>query len=152
MTGSLLILATPGDTWFQRNVLAWPPLVWTGLISYALYLWHWPLLSFLNILAEGRPPLALRWLALGSSFLLAWLTYRYIELPIRRRKERGFNLRLAAAAAIAGLAGVVVYMTGGVSQRFDADIQALHSGPRRDELCPRAIRRPGADQLLPHDQ
>ncbi|MFC4307770.1 acyltransferase family protein [Steroidobacter flavus] len=136
VTGSLLILATPGDSWFQRKVLASRPLVWTGLISYALYLWHWPLLSFLNILAAGLPPLALRWVALGLSFLLAWLTYRYIELPIRRHKELRFNLRLAAAATIAGLAGIVVYVTGGVAQRFDSDIQALHHGPRRDALCP----------------
>jgi peptidoglycan/LPS O-acetylase OafA/YrhL len=136
VTGSLLILATPGESWFQRKVLGSRPLVWTGLISYALYLWHWPLLSFLNILAAGLPPLALRWLALGLSFLLAWLTYRYIELPIRRHKELRFNLRLAAAAAIAGLAGVVVYVTGGVAQRFDADIRDLHAGPRRDALCP----------------
>lgn len=135
VVGSLLILATPGDSRFQR-VLTSRPLVWTGLISYALYLWHWPLLSFLNILAAGLPPLALRWLALGLSFLLAWLTYRYIELPIRRHKELQFNLRLAAAAAIAGLAGMVIYVTGGVAQRFDADIQALHHGPRRDALCP----------------
>jgi peptidoglycan/LPS O-acetylase OafA/YrhL len=135
VTGSLLILATPGDTWFQRKVLASRPLVWTGLISYALYLWHWPLLSFLNILAAGPPPLALRWLALGLSFLLAWLTYRFIELPIRRNKERRFNLRLAAAAAVAGLAGVLVYTTGGGAQEFDADIQALSHGPRRDALC-----------------
>lgn len=136
VTGTLLILATPGDPWFQRRVLASRPLVWTGLISYALYLWHWPLLSFLNILEAGLPPLALRWLALGLSFLLAGLTYRYVELPIRRHKEPQFNLRLAAGAAIAGLAGTVIYVTGGVAQRFDADIQALHHGPRRDALCP----------------
>ncbi len=91
-------------------------MVWFGLISYALYLWHWPLLSFLNILAAGLPPLAVRWLALGSSILLAWLTYRYIELPVRRHKERRFNFRLAAAAAVAGVAGLVVYATGGVAQ------------------------------------
>jgi hypothetical protein len=96
---------------------------------------HWPLLSFLNILSAGPPPVALRWIALGSSFLLAWLTYRYIEVPIRRRKDWKFNLRLAASAVAAGIAGVIIYAAGGVSQRFDADIQALRQGPRRDELC-----------------
>ncbi|HEY5757135.1 MAG TPA: acyltransferase family protein, partial [Steroidobacter sp.] len=135
VTGSLLILATPGDGWFQRHVMGSRYLVWAGLISYALYLWHWPLLSFLNILEAGLPPLALRWLALVSSFLLAWLTYRYVELPIRRRTEPRFNFRLAAAAAVAGAAGVAIYASGGVTQRFDADLQALHHGPRRDALC-----------------
>jgi hypothetical protein len=135
VVGTLFILATPGDAWIQRNVLGSRLLVWFGLISYALYLWHWPLLSFLNILEAGLPPVAVRWVALASSILLAWLTYRYIELPIRRHKERRFNFRLAAAAAVAGLAGLVVYATGGVAQRFDADIRALHHGPRLDKQC-----------------
>ncbi|GFE84101.1 acyltransferase [Steroidobacter agaridevorans] len=135
VVGTLFILATPGDAWIQRNVLGSRLLVWFGLISYALYLWHWPLLSFLNILEAGLPPLAVRWVALLSSIVLAWLTYRYIELPVRRHKERRFNFRLAAAAAVAGVAGLVVYVTGGVAQRFDADIRALHHGPRLDKQC-----------------
>ena len=133
--GALLILATPENAWVQRNVLGSRLLVWTGLISYALYLWHWPLLSFLNILSSGPPPVAIRWIALGTSFLLAWLTYRYIEIPVRRRKEWKFNIRLAASAGAAGLAGVVIYAAGGVAHRFDADIQALRHGPRLDRTC-----------------
>lgn len=134
--GTLLILATSENAWLERHVLGSPPLVWTGLISYALYLWHWPLLSFLNILEAGPAPLATRWVALGASFLLAWLTYRYVEVPIRRRRDSRFNIRLAASAAAAGLAGLIIYSMGGISQRFDTDIQALRHGPRRDELCP----------------
>jgi peptidoglycan/LPS O-acetylase OafA/YrhL len=135
VTGALLILATPENAWLQRRVLGSRPLVWTGLISYALYLWHWPLLSFLNILAAGPSPLIFRWLALALSFLLAWLTYRYLEVPIRRHKDPKFNFRLAGAAGVAAVAGVAVYAAGGVAQRFDTDIQALHHGPRRDQLC-----------------
>jgi peptidoglycan/LPS O-acetylase OafA/YrhL len=133
--GTLLILATPEHVWFQRRVLGSRPLVWTGLISYALYLWHWPLLSFLNILDAGPPPLAVRCAALGLSFLLAWITYRWVELPIRRRKEFKINIRLASAAAAVGIAGVIIYTNGGMAQRFDTDLQALRAGPRRDELC-----------------
>ncbi len=135
VVGSLLILATPENTWLQRRVFGSRALVWTGLISYALYLWHWPLLSFLNILEAGAPPLALRWAALGLSFLLAWLTYRFIELPIRRHKDSRFNMGLAGAAVAAGVAGLIIYATGGVAQRFDVDIQALRHGPRRDAQC-----------------
>ncbi len=135
VAGTLLILSTPENVSLQRYLLGSRPLVWTGLISYALYLWHWPLLSFLNILEAGSPPLAIRWIALGLSFLLAWLTYRYIEIPIRKRQGLRFNIRLAASAAAAGVAGMIIYATGGVAQRFDADVQALRHGPRRDELC-----------------
>jgi hypothetical protein len=133
--GSLLILATPENAWLHRHVLGSPPLVWTGLISYGLYLWHWPLLSFLNILEAGSPPLTNRWVALGLSFLLAWLTYRHVELPARRQNGLSFNLRLLASAAAAGVAGLIIYAAGGFAQRFDEDVRALHQGPRRDSLC-----------------
>ncbi|WP_116812083.1 acyltransferase family protein [Steroidobacter cummioxidans] len=135
VAGTLLILATPAHAWIQRRVLGWRPLVWVGLISYALYLWHWPLLSFLNILEAGLPPLAIRWVAVGMSFLLAWITYQFIEMPIRRRKERRLNYRLAASAAVAAAAGMVIYVTGGVAQRFDPDILALVHGPKIDKVC-----------------
>lgn len=135
VAGTLLILSTPEHASLQRYLLGSRPLVWTGLISYALYLWHWPILAFLNILAAGQPPLAIRWAALGLSFLLAWLTYRYIEAPIRRHKTLQFNIRLAASAAAAGVAGMIIFASGGVAQRFDVDIRALHHGPRRDALC-----------------
>lgn len=135
VVGTLMILATPGHSWMQRRVLGWRPLVWVGLISYALYLWHWPLLSFLNILEAGLPPLAIRWVAVGMSFLLAWITYQHIELPIRKRKEARLNYRLAASAAVAAAAGMVIYVTGGVSHRFDPDILALHHGPKLDKVC-----------------
>lgn len=135
VSGALLILVTPENAWLQRHVLGSRPLVWIGLISYALYLWHWPLLSFLNILAAGPPPLALRWLALLLAVVLASYTYQYIEVPIRRHKDRKFNFRLAAAVGVAAAAGIAIYTAGGVAQRFDTDIQALHHGPRRDALC-----------------
>ncbi|MBM0107796.1 acyltransferase [Steroidobacter sp. S1-65] len=135
VVGALLILATPEHVWLQRKVLGSRPLVWTGLISYALYLWHWPLLAFLNILSAGTPPAAIRWMALGAGFLLAGLTYHYVEIPIRKHKEWKFNIRLAASAVAAGLAGVIIYAAGGVAQRFDADIQALRHGPRLDRSC-----------------
>ncbi len=133
--GTLLILATPESAWLQRHVLGSRLLVWVGLISYALYLWHWPLLSFLNILGAGPPPVAIRWAALGLSVVLAWLTYRYIETPVRRHKHWRLNVGLATAAAAAGIAGLVIYANDGIAQRFGADIVALRHGPRIDEHC-----------------
>lgn len=135
VAGTLLILATPGNAWLPRRLLGSRPLTWVGLISYALYLWHWPLLSLLNILDAGSPPVAIRSTALGLSFLLAWLTYRYLETPIRTARGPAFNLPLVASAAAAGMAGVIIYASGGAAQRFSADIQALRHGPQSDPRC-----------------
>jgi hypothetical protein len=67
----------------NRVLLASSPLVAIGLISYPLYLWHWPLLSFARILESQTPELGLRLFLVLSSFVLAWLTYRFVEKPIR---------------------------------------------------------------------
>ncbi|MCI5221087.1 MAG: acyltransferase [Candidatus Electrothrix sp. AR4] len=58
-------------------------LVWFGLISYPLYLWHWPLLSFTRIIQSETPSRWTRTVAVGISILLAWLTYKFIEKPFR---------------------------------------------------------------------
>jgi peptidoglycan/LPS O-acetylase OafA/YrhL len=81
---ALLILAGQGGAWLNRRVLSLRPLVALGLISYPLYLWHWPLLVFPK-LAEGGMPGTLHrigWMALAV--LLAAATYWFIEKPVRR--------------------------------------------------------------------
>ena len=57
--------------------------MWFGLISYPLYLWHWPLLSFARILSSSVPELEIRIGVVAISILLSWLTYRFVEKPIR---------------------------------------------------------------------
>lgn len=133
--GTLLVLAAPEEAWFQRRVLGGPVLVYVGLISYALYLWHWPLLSFANILYAGLPPASVRWTVLLSSIALAALTYHLLEVPIRRRRQFRINAGLVAAAAVACLSGLAVYTTAGFPERFEVDLQALRHGPRIDALC-----------------
>lgn len=66
------------------------PVVWLGLISYSLYLWHWPVMAL-----GGLMPMASQ---LALSFLLAAGSYLYVEQPFRRR--RGFPARPTVAASI----------------------------------------------------
>ena len=82
--GACLLIAAGPAAIVNRTLLANRVLVWFGLISYPLYLWHWPLLSFARIVESARPDRSIRIAAVLASIGLAWLTYRFIEMPIRR--------------------------------------------------------------------
>jgi hypothetical protein len=81
ITGSMLLIAAGPDAVVNRTILRNPVMVWIGLISYPLYLWHWPLLSYLHILCEPTPTKKL--FALAAAIALAFSTYTLIEKRIR---------------------------------------------------------------------
>ena len=84
--GAMLIIVS-GLTEPRNNVaraLSTWPMVRIGLISYALYLWHWPLISFVRTMNYGERNIAEEICVVALSLALAVLTYRFIELPVRR--------------------------------------------------------------------
>jgi peptidoglycan/LPS O-acetylase OafA/YrhL len=83
-----LVLAAVSPTVVARG-LSTRSLVWLGTISYSLYLWHFWILATL-----GWP---LRAVTIPVSVLVAWLSYRYVEVPFRRRREQRPVLEPAAA-------------------------------------------------------
>ena len=100
---ALVIAARRGPV---NRLLSTPVLVWVGGISYSLYLWHWPVLAFIRYYI-GQYELHGPWLfvALVASFLLAWLSYRFVEQPARklsgvRRLAPGFALAAVGITAI----------------------------------------------------
>jgi peptidoglycan/LPS O-acetylase OafA/YrhL len=81
--GALLLIAAGSAAPVNRYLLASRPMVLLGQISYPLYLWHWPLLSFARIVL-GRPaPPLLAAALIGIAVLAAYATYRLVERPIR---------------------------------------------------------------------
>jgi peptidoglycan/LPS O-acetylase OafA/YrhL len=81
--GTALIISAGQGAWINRRVLSSPPLVWVGLISFPLYLWHWTLLSFARI-AEGKDPgLEIKLWSIVSCIALSWLSYKVIEQNLR---------------------------------------------------------------------
>lgn len=121
--GSCLLISAGEDTWFNRVILGNRFFVAVGLISYPLYLWHWPLLSFLRIMNYADFSMNLG--AVGLSFLLAWLTYQYLEKPIRRSKQA---LSLLCAMTLTGVLGLYVYhLDGVVSTRLASTAEASAS-------------------------
>jgi peptidoglycan/LPS O-acetylase OafA/YrhL len=103
--GTMLLICSK-DSRFNRTVLGNRSAVNIGLISYPLYLWHWPLLVFLQLWRGGVPPTNLqRVLVLALSFALAWLTYRLVERPIR------FGQRRVVAGLVTAMAAIAVVVT-----------------------------------------
>lgn len=130
VAGSFLLIlagaARPGIG--TTRFLAWPPLVWIGLVSYAWYLWHWPLLSFVRIYNFGQPGLARDGIAAVVALFLAIGSYWLIERPIlrlrRAKLESRKNWRFVGLAlvgcAIIALTGVA-YQTA-ITKAMEAAI------------------------------
>jgi peptidoglycan/LPS O-acetylase OafA/YrhL len=116
--GAALLIAVGPDAWVNRNILGKRLLVALGLISYPLYLWHWPILTFLRLLQGEVPPAWVRALALVSSFVLAWLTYAIVERPIRFGPRRTWIvIALCLAMAAIGSTGYYTYRADGIWSR-----------------------------------
>jgi peptidoglycan/LPS O-acetylase OafA/YrhL len=116
--GTFAIVAAGPGTWISRNVLAQPWLVWIGLISYPLYLWHWPLLSFARIVQGEAPAIPVRLAAVVLSVILAALTYEFVEKPIRHGPRRRFTIPVLCTTMVALLATALgTYRAGGLFER-----------------------------------
>lgn len=118
--GTAILIATGPSTPIGR-LLSIRPLVAIGLISYPLYLWHWPLLSFASIAGVKLTPLAATAIV-GIALLLAWLTYRFIETPIRSGASIKFRRYAPAFLAVlllgTGMLGMATQWSNGLAFRF----------------------------------
>ncbi|MBI5558573.1 MAG: acyltransferase [Deltaproteobacteria bacterium] len=113
--GALLIISAGPRSVLNRLVLSSRPMVWVGLISYPLYLWHWPLLSFATIMETKTPALGVRMTAVFLAVVLAWLTYLFIERPIRFGQRSKIKISsLALLMIMLATSGSVAFVKGNV--------------------------------------
>jgi peptidoglycan/LPS O-acetylase OafA/YrhL len=99
--------------WVNRFILSNCILVWFGLISFPLYLWHWPLLAFPRVIEGDEVAQATRVGLVLAAIALAWLTFWFIERPIRRGSAGAFRpMALAGAMSVTGLMGAAIYVAG----------------------------------------
>jgi peptidoglycan/LPS O-acetylase OafA/YrhL len=98
-TGAALLLIANPDNSINQGVLGARLMTSIGKLSYPLYLWHWPALAFARIVTGAPPTAAVTWAAVSCSCAAAYLTYRFVEAPIR---AGGFP-RAAIPAMVAGL-------------------------------------------------
>lgn len=117
--GTALSIAAGPRAWLNRCLWAQRPLVLIGLISFPLYLWHWPLLAFARIIAGEELPTRTRATLLSCALLLAIATYRFVERPLRnvRIASRWRVPALVTGMAAIGIAGFATFEAHGLPRR-----------------------------------
>ncbi|MCS5516145.1 acyltransferase [Pseudomonas qingdaonensis] len=101
--GAVLLIAAGPEAWLNRVLMSNRLMVWIGLISFPLYLWHWPILTFARIVNGDVPDVSVRVAAVLLSIVLAWITYRFIERPIREGGDgNGKAYALVSAMVVMG--------------------------------------------------
>lgn len=117
--GAACIILAEEKAWFNRCILSNKTVVWFGLISYPLYLWHWPLLVFVRIIEVDKPKPIWRLSILIMSVLLAWLTHFFIEKPMRFYKHWLVTVGLLLTLTVIGCLGYFITQNTGFPNRFN---------------------------------
>ena len=93
------------------DVLAWRPFVFIGVISYGVYLWHWPMLQWLRRgFGPGAGSLAIAAAGAVATLTVAWVSYRVVERPIRTGKLGTWDLTPARSWALLGTSFAAVLL------------------------------------------
>ena len=139
---TLCLIAAGPLSWVNRVILSRPQLVFIGLISYPLYLWHWPLLYFARLLDNPSPSPMVLALVIIASLALSCLTYYGIERPLRRSPNLNrIAGMLLAATALIGVAGWNISQAGvggALAQSFPL-VGAAHNDNGADKQMATAI-------------
>jgi peptidoglycan/LPS O-acetylase OafA/YrhL len=118
--GAALIIFAGPNAWINARLLAQRGVVYVGLISFPLYLWHWPLLTFARILEGGELSNQSRNSAVFLAIILAIATYHFLEKPLRSsRQGRGLKaIILTALLATCGGFGYFIQANDGLAVRY----------------------------------
>ncbi|MBI2733436.1 MAG: acyltransferase [Aquabacterium sp.] len=147
--GALLIIHAGPQAFVNKRLLSIGPLVALGLISYPLYLWHWPLLSFLRIGSGGYPPAV--WIAacLLAALILAWISTTLVERRIRAAQDGRHVPTLLALLGTTLAVACLIAVNEGLPERTmarklgDGNTQDVFAGARQsDGSCSRLLQLP----------
>lgn len=116
VAATCLILAYGRTGTLAARALAWRPAVIVGLISYSLYLYHQPIFAFARIASLDKPSRAMMAVLIAPVFILAWLSWRFIERPFRDRARTSartvVGFWLATSAALLAIGGAMAATSG----------------------------------------
>lgn len=126
--GTIILISTNSEALFSRKILGNFFLVFLGKISYPLYLWHWPLLALLRVRYADAPPVLAIVCAILASVLLSFLTFRFIEHPIRSQPvSLRRSLILSFVLLVVGAGGGITYIQNGFPSRVSSIIQGAEN-------------------------
>lgn len=110
------------SAWINRKLLAWKPIVFLGLISYPLYLTHWPLFYFLR--QKGTDTTENKLMGILVCVLVSWIIFKFIERPIRQNaSDKRIALALLLAMGMVFGGSVVARRVDLTVYRYQADIR-----------------------------
>ncbi|MEO1536395.1 MAG: acyltransferase family protein [Pseudomonadota bacterium] len=101
-----------------QTILSLPAVVGVGLVSYSAYLWHQPLMAFARVQSLDEPPLTLMLGLAALSFGLAWLTWLYVERPVRQGAFPSTRRRVFSASGLGILVFIAFGSAGELSDGF----------------------------------
>jgi peptidoglycan/LPS O-acetylase OafA/YrhL len=119
VVGAAFLISAGPDAWCNKHILSNRLMVFVGLISYPLYVWHWPLLIFEHFFEYGSYSWQVRVAAVALAFVLAWLTARFVEGPIRTGLPKIWKVAVPAVAmATLFILGALTYRNDGYPLRL----------------------------------
>lgn len=138
---------------FPQRFLASRLMVWFGLISYSLYLWHWPLFAFTKYIRTSPAPISLRLALVAISVVLASISLRYIERPFRTRNllRTQHQVFVAGSAAVVALMlfSLILWFFAGFPNRLPKEAQLFASGKDDVAFIHRLALDDIPDNLIP---
>jgi peptidoglycan/LPS O-acetylase OafA/YrhL len=146
VTGATMIILSGPNSIFNKIFLSNKIIVFFGLISYPLYLWHWPLLVFARIIEKETPDRFFRLAIIFVSIILSWITYQFIEKNIRRSHGYKYIKTLISLSVIVLSVSLIIFFKNGLPDRkvvinsdFTKDVQYQFAGPSwpysKNEIC-----------------
>jgi len=125
----LIIYAGQDGPSIVRTILSLRPLVFIGVISYSLYLWHWPIIVFGKYFSAGALNARETVVAIILSLVMGFISFEFIESPFRggdspvtRRQIFSFGFTVSALATTAGC---MIYLNQGYPGRYNDSTKQL---------------------------
>jgi len=144
---TLLVLISPaaaGAVSLPVQFLSLPPVRFIGLISYSLYLWHWPMIVFLREFGPDEITLTDRWLLVAVSVALAALSWRFVEQPFRQKLP---SRRISTRLLLIGAGAVWLCLAVVSGQIAKTPVRQLSSPSARPSL----FNSPGLESIQKYD-